>query len=100
MSDMPTIVLLAMVGCVVISSWVVAPGFDRKRIRENIEAHGGKAVEILRVWGVFGGHYGRVYEVDYITARGVRLKATCTTSMWVGVNWISDHPPGVDLSDC
>jgi hypothetical protein len=55
----------------------LARKFDRERISENIETHGGKVIEILRSWGS--------YDVSYVTARGARLRATCNTSMWNGV---------------
>src|SRR5579884_1120348 len=93
MSDIPTIVLLAAGCSVVIGSWVLIPKYDHKHIRENVEAHGGRVIEILRAWGS-GSRYERAYEVSYMTAQGERIKATCRTSIWDGVYWINDRPPG------
>jgi hypothetical protein len=94
MSDVPTIVLFVVCGSVVIGSWVLMPKYDHERIRENVEAHGGRVIEILRVWSISS--RDRAYEVSYMTAQGERIKATCRTSMWNGVYWINDRPPGVD----
>jgi hypothetical protein len=92
MSDTTSIVLVAVIATAVIVSWSLMAKFDQRRIRENIEAHGGRVIEILRAWGL-GGRNDRSYEVSYITARGGHVKATCKTSMWNGVYWVSNHPP-------
>ena len=87
--------LVFLVG-VVLFIFVVMPKLDRNRIRENIEEHGGKVIEILRVWE-WGRQYDWCYDVSYMTDRGKRVNATCRTNMWGDVYWINDRPPG--LSD-
>jgi len=79
---------------VVILTFVLTPRFDGDRIRENVEEHGGKVIEISRTWEWIN-HYDRKYDVSYLTARGKRVTATCRTSMWRGVYWIHDRPPGL-----
>jgi ribosomal protein L40E len=67
--------------------------YDRQRIREQVEAHGGKVIEISGRW--FGGsRYGRTYDVTYTSHQGRRITATCMTNMFRAVQWISDRPPG------
>ena len=87
--------LVLLVG-VVLFFFVVTPKLDRDGIRKNIEEHGGKVIEILRV-SEWGSQYNRRYDVCYMTARGKRVNATCRTNMWGEVYWINDRPPG--LSD-
>ncbi len=90
-----TLVLYIAAGVVML---LIVPFFlhkaDRKRITRQIEAGGGRVIEILWSWD-YGSRYERTYNVTYITARGIRLKATCRTNM-NGVHWISDIPPGGD----
>lgn len=94
--DAPSVLLyITIVIVVMIFGWVVVPTLDRNRIRENIEKHGGKVVEITRVWG-WNTRNDRAYEISYMTARGKQVKATCRTNMWRGVYWVNDHPPGFD----
>jgi hypothetical protein len=94
MSDPFSIIYLAFLILVTVLSFVLRFKLDRDRIRENIESHGGKVIEIVRTWG-FRERYNRAYEVFYITASGQRVKASCKTSMWSGVYWVNDHPPGL-----
>ena len=68
--------------------------FNRKSIARNIEANGGKVIEILKLWGE-GSRSEQVYEVSYMTGHGERRKATCKVSaMSDDVSWISRRPPG------
>src|SRR5262249_26325184 len=78
----------------------LAPKFDRERIRENVEAHGGRVIEILKVWA-FGWGRGSdsTYEVTYMTARGERVTATCRTGIGSGVYWVNQRPPGLDSGE-
>src|SRR5437899_283898 len=85
MSDPFPVFFVGFLVLVIIFAFVITPKLDRDRIRENIEAHGGRVIEILRVWGS-GTRYDRAYEVSYMTARGNRVRATCRTSMWNGVD--------------
>lgn len=71
----------------------VIPSFDRQRIRDHIESHGGKVIEILRDWFAWGRGSARSYDVTYVTSKGERITATCMTSMMSGVQWISNRPP-------
>jgi hypothetical protein len=95
MNDVLFVGLLVLVSIFV---FVLTPKLDRDRIRENIEAHGGRVIEILRAWGS-GTRYDRAYEVSYMTACGDRVRATCRTSMWNGVDWVNNRPPGLDSGE-
>ncbi len=94
MSDPSSVLYIVFLIAIVIFAFVITPKFDRDRIRENIEDHGGKAIEILRVW-TWASRNERTYDVSYTTARGKRVNATCRTSMWRGVYWVNDRPPGL-----
>jgi len=94
MSDPSSVLYLVALAAIVIFAFVITPKLDRDRIRENIEDHGGKVIEILREWGR-GTSYGRAYAVSYLTGRGKRMEASCRTSMWSGVDWINDRAPGL-----
>jgi hypothetical protein len=70
---------------------------DRQRIAEHIEKSGGEVSDIT--WNPFGkGWFGtkneRIYEVTYRTRSGRKVEATCKTSMFSGVYWTSEAPPG------
>ena len=72
----------------------VVPSLDRQRIRDHIESHGGKVIEMVRDWFAWGSRSARTYDVTYVTSKGERITATCMTSMMSGVQWVSDKPPG------
>lgn len=95
MSDPSSVFYVVFLILVIVFAFVLTPKLDRDRIRENIEEHGGKVIEISKVWE-WGRRYERSYDVSYLTARGRRVDATCRTSMWNGVDWINTHPPGFD----
>jgi hypothetical protein len=78
----------------VIFLMVAMPRYDRQRIREHVEAHGGKVIEISGRWFGVGSRYGRTYDVRYETRHGKHVTAACVTGMTGGVQWLSDHPPG------
>jgi hypothetical protein len=95
MGDLKSVFVLVLAIVFVTFLLIAIPKFDRQRIREHIEMHGGKVIEILRAW--FGGGRGRnarAYEVTYMTRQGERITATCITNMMSGVQWLSDKPPG------
>jgi hypothetical protein len=81
--------------------FVAIPRMDRQRIRENIDSHGGKVIEILSDWLAGGGRSARSYNVTYLSRNGQRVTARCITNMTSGVQWLIDKPPGSDteLSD-
>jgi hypothetical protein len=79
---------------IVLFVFVVIPKMDRQRIRENIDSHGGKVIEILSVWFAGSGRSARTYDVTYINRNGQRVTAKCITSMTSGVQWLIDKPPG------
>lgn len=95
MSDPNSILYVVFLVAIALCAFAVTSKFDRDRIRENIEEHGGKVIEISRVWWWSGSRYDRCYDVTYLTARGRRVCATCRTSMWRGVYWVNDRPPGL-----
>jgi hypothetical protein len=97
----PLFIILAIV------IWLVARGMDTDRVKEYIEARGGKLLE--KHWAPFGkGWFGeksdRIYEVRYLDKEGNEHQATCKTSMWTGVYWTEDtivkyaRRPDVDAS--
>jgi len=94
MNDLSSVLYLIFLAGVVLFAFVLTPKLDRDRIRENVESHGGKVIEISRVWE-WARHYDRCYEVSYLTARGKSINATCRTNMWRGVYWVNDRPPGL-----
>ncbi len=70
---------------------------NRQSITQNIEANGGKVIEILRLWGE-GSRSEQAYEVSYLTVHGERRKETCKTGTMGGdVSWVSRRPPGSDI---
>lgn len=94
MSDMgPSILFVALVIFIV---FVIA-GLDRQRIREHIETHGGKVIEISRNWFTWGSGSARTYGVTYLTSKGERITASCMTTMMRGVQWLNDRPPGSSM---
>jgi hypothetical protein len=81
------------IAAIVLFVFVVIPKMDRQRIREHIDSHGGKVIEILSDWFAASGRSARTYEVTYLTHNGERITAKCITSMTRDVQWISDRPP-------
>jgi hypothetical protein len=96
MSNPSAILFVVWMGALLVLVMFVWPRMDRQRIRENVEAHGGKVIDIDSVWLRAAGRYGRTYDVTYTSRQGRRITATCMTSMMRGVQWISDRPPGSD----
>jgi hypothetical protein len=67
---------------------------NRQTITQNIEASGGKVIEILKLWGE-GSRSEQAYEVGYMTAHGERRKETCKVgNLSSDVTWVSRRPPG------
>ena len=96
MSDSGPIFIVLWMAGIAILVFVVIPKMDRQRIREHIDSHGGKIIDIESVWFRGSGRYGRTYDVTYMSRQGGRITATCMTSMVRGVQWVSDRPPGSD----
>ncbi|MGB9122768.1 MAG: hypothetical protein WCE73_19285 [Candidatus Angelobacter sp.] len=94
MSNLSAILFAVWMGALLVLVLFVWPKMDRQRIREHVEAHGGKVIDIDRVWLRATGRYGRTYDVTYITRNGERITAKCITSMTSGVQWVSNSPPG------
>lgn len=91
-NGLPIFVVVWIAG-IIILVFVLIPKADRKRIREHIDSHGGKIIEILSDWFGAGGRSTRAYDVTYISRNGQRVTAKCITSMTSGVQWLSDKPP-------
>jgi hypothetical protein len=93
--DIGSIIIFALAMGGVIFMVVMSAKFDRERIQENIEASGGKIIEIerRRLAGV-GGKNMRTFDVTYTTRHGKLVEASCITSMSRGVIWLSNRPPG------
>jgi len=99
MSTFATAALFAAMIVLVIVIRVFSDRFDRERIREQVESHGGKVLNIS--WNPFGSGWpatrsARFYDVRYHTHQGKIVNATCTTSWTSGVCWMRDKPPGFD----
>jgi hypothetical protein len=94
MSDKGPIFFMVWLFVLVSSIFFVIPRLDRNRIREHIETHGGKVIEISREWFAWGSGSARTYDVTYLTSKGERIAASCVTTMLRGVQWLSDRPPG------
>src|SRR5689334_21590793 len=87
----PVAIFLAIV------SRLVAGGWDRDRIRSDIEARGGQLLETT--WAPFGpGWFGeksdRIYQVRYLDAGGAEHVAHCKSSMTTGVYFTEDRTLG------
>jgi hypothetical protein len=91
---MEVFVIITVAVAMAAAFWLVARSFDKDRIREYIEEHGGRVVSIS--WAPFGkGWFGekndRIYEVVYYDKAGNQHFATCKTSFWSGVYWTEDR---------
>jgi hypothetical protein len=89
--------LVIAAAAAVVGFFILIDKSSRQTITQNIEANGGKVIEILKLWGE-GGRSAQVYEVSYITAHGERRRETCQVgNMSSDVSWISRRPPGSDI---
>ena len=61
-------------GALLVLVMFVWPRMDRQRIRENVEAHGGKVIDIDSVWLRAAGRYGGTYDVTHTSRQGRRIK--------------------------
>lgn len=97
MSEYSLVFIILFIGVWILVFPIMAGKFDRKRIREHIESHGGQVINIESNFfgaGLFGGSSDRTYDVRYRTKGGKRATASCKTGMMNGVYWISRKPPG------
>jgi hypothetical protein len=94
MKDMDWLPALALLSGAVISvgSWLINRRDDRNAITNNVEAHGGKVIGILRIWGG-GSRWERAYDVNFITRGGANVEASCRTD-GAAVYWLDGKPPG------
>jgi len=67
---------------------------DCDRIRENVAEHGGTVSGISYQLFRWGWGSTRIYDVEYTTAAGRAVSASCATSMFAGVRWLQSAPPG------
>src|SRR5687768_1769302 len=86
------ILILFIIGAIVV--WFLARAMDSNRVKEYVEARGGKLLQ--KRWAPFGkGWLGeksdRIYEVRYLDKDGNVHQASCKTSMWSGVYWTEDR---------
>src|SRR5882762_10257645 len=73
---------------------------DHERIREHVENNGGKVLKITTQYlGGWRGSRDRACLVTYRTQHGKTITASCRTSMFRGVYWITDLPPGFNLRE-
>ncbi|HEY7309199.1 MAG TPA: hypothetical protein VH643_07585 [Gemmataceae bacterium] len=85
------LIILGILAVLVIR--LLAGGMDRDRVRDYVEARGGKLLETN--WDPFGpGWFGeksdRIYEVRYRDKDGNVHRSHCKTSMWTGVYFTED----------
>src|SRR5262249_25547334 len=94
-------VVFVVVVLVVLSGLRLYAGrLDRERIREHVESHGGKVLNIEYVFSPFatgwrGADNARLYDIRYVTHRGRTITATCATNKFSGVWWPREAPPGL-----
>jgi hypothetical protein len=92
-----SMLLFIAAAAAVVGLLVLIDKSSRQTITQNIEANGGKVIEILKLWGE-GSRSEQVYEVSYITAHGERRKETCKVGILSSdVSWVSRRPPGSDI---
>jgi hypothetical protein len=92
-SNIGPILFALWIAVIALFAFVVIPKMDRQRIREHIDSHGGKVIEILSDWFSASGRSARTYDVTYMNRNGQRVTAKCITSMTSGVQWLTDKPP-------
>lgn len=93
MPPAPALILPAVLLLVVVLR-VLADRWDRERIRRDVDARGGRVLDIT--WKPFGrGWFGeksdRVYLVDWEDAARAAHRSWCKTSMFSGVFWTEDE---------
>jgi Mg2+/citrate symporter len=86
MSNLSAIFFVVWMVALLVLVMFVWPKMDRQRIREHVEAHGGKVIEMESVWFRAAGRYGRTYDVTYTSRQGRRITASCMTSIMRGAN--------------
>lgn len=98
MDNLIFVILVAVILAIAIGLGKITENSDRQRIREHVEGSGGKVLSIVRqyLWG-WRGSRDRAYLVTYKTHDGRSIIASCRTSLFRGVYWIRDSPPGFDL---
>jgi hypothetical protein len=87
------LVILVVIG-IAIAFRLFAGSMDRDRLRQYVEARGGKVIEAT--WapfgpGWFGGNKERIYQVRYLDRDNNVHEAYARTSMWTGVYFTEDH---------
>jgi hypothetical protein len=87
------LVILVVIG-IAIAFRLFAGSMDRDRLRQYVEARGGKVIEAT--WapfgpGWFGGNKERIYQVRYLDHDNNVHEAYARTSMWTGVYFTEDH---------
>jgi len=97
---MNSAVLLAIVAALAIR--IAMHFFDKARIKDEVEAKGGRIVSIN--WKPFGRGWffernERHYNVTYRDRSGATISTTCKTSLFTGVYWAdgptADEPPRI-----
>jgi len=100
MDDLAFVVLMVvLIGVAIIVSKYI-DRIDHQRIREHVEHSGGKVLKITTQYlGGWRASRDRAYLVTYRTQHGKTITASCRTSMFRGVYWITDRPPGFNLRE-
>jgi hypothetical protein len=96
-NNLPPIIFCALLMGFIIAWLIIMRKRDRRSIQANVEARGGKVVEVLKHWGSgLGGRYQRAYDVTYTTSRGVQTSSLCLVGFRGRVFWVTDRLPGDD----
>ena len=106
--DGPFLIIVAAVIVAIVLRWMHG-GMDHDRIRQYVEARGGRLINaswVLFGPGSIGKGWNRIYEVRYLDKDGNRHHAYCKTSGWSGVyitrdsiEHHADSPEAAQLAD-
>jgi hypothetical protein len=88
------LLVIPVVICIALMFRLLAGSMDRERVRQYVEARGGKVIEAT--WapfgpGWFGGNKERIYQVRYLDRDNNVHEAYARTSMWTGVYFTEDQ---------
>jgi hypothetical protein len=88
------VLLIPLFAIVALALRLVAGAFDHDRVRQYVEARGGRVIEVR--WSPFGPGWfaeksDRIYAVRYRDESGDEHHAYCKTGMWTGVYLTRDE---------
>jgi len=88
------LLVIPVVICIALVFRFLAGSMDRERVRQYVEARGGRVIQAT--WapfgpGWFGGNKERIYQVRYLDRDNNVHEAYARTSMWTGVYFTEDQ---------